>query len=126
MNRKLLTPVLSVICFFISAAITQAQTDYTIYLKSGSFEPQPVGRVAAGSATAAAGSHIFIQFEGAVTEADKDRLADRGIHLLEYIPNLTWVAKLERNLDQKDIADDRIRWFGRISPEQKLSNLITS
>ncbi|PWB70440.1 hypothetical protein C3F09_09005 [candidate division GN15 bacterium] len=118
--------LVTAIVFLFLAAFTQAQTDYTIYFRNGNLLPQSMTRAAAGAASAVGGSHIFIQLQGPLTESEKEQLDSRGIHLLEYVPNFTWVAKVDRNLEQSDIDAGGIRWFSRISPEQKLSRLITS
>ncbi len=104
----------------------QAQSDFTIQLKSGDLRPQPMSRAAVSAAASVSGEHIFIQFDGPLTDSEKDRLNAGGIHLLEYVPNFTWIAKMNRAIKQADIDDGRVRWFGRIAPEQKLSQLITS
>lgn len=112
--------------FLVFAAFVQAQTDYTIQLRTGVLQPQPLSRAAIGAAASVSGKHFLIQFEGPLTDSDKEQLNSRGIHLLEYVPNFTWIAKADRNIEQADVDGGRIRWYGRIAPEQKLSRLITS
>jgi len=120
------TFIVSSTVFLAFAALVQAQTDYRIQLKTGVLQPQPLSRAAISAAASVGGSHIFIQFEGPLTDSDREQLGSRGIHLLEYVLNFTWIAKADRNIEQADVDGGRIRWYGRIAPEQKLSRLITS
>lgn len=109
---------------FLFSAAVRAESDYAVKLKSGILEPQKITQLPARAATIA-GAHVLIQFDNPVSESDRLLMKSQGIELLEYVPNQTWVAKVDRSLTQADLTEHGIRWFDRISPDQKLSRLLT-
>ncbi|MDP1624617.1 MAG: hypothetical protein Q8L64_02490 [bacterium] len=70
-------------------------------------------------------SHILIQFYYIPSERERFLLQERGIQLLDYIPNNAWAASVKGAVDQ--IISDTftefpalIRWAGPIQPADKL------
>ena len=106
------------------ATPSRAEFNYSVNLKSRTFTPARIIDPSTNRA-ALADQHVMIQFEEPLDEADKDRLARDGIELLEYIPNLVFMAKLHRSIDKDLIQDHNIRWIGNIEPSDKLSPDLT-
>jgi len=63
-------------------------------------------------------AHVFLQF---CEPKDKNIAGDLNIKLLNYIPDNTWFASIPREIVKDKIAISRIRWFGPIMPEDKIS-----
>lgn len=99
-----------------------AQEDpFTIHLKSRSFAPAPgvEAPLKQITATRQAGWVGLLQFNELPDEAERAALERAGVHLLEYIPNNTWIARLPADVNQvQSLAG--VRWIGRLLPGDKL------
>ncbi len=115
-----------VACFFVLLATgsSAADLDYAIKLTTGEFKPAPM-RTIPQAASALQGKHILIQFDGPVTDNERERLQDEGVNLLDYVPNFAYTARLTGTVTQALMQDYGIRWFGGIQPGQKISPWIT-
>lgn len=114
----------AMICAALVAASAGASLDYAVKLQTGDMAPQASTDLAA-KATGLTGKYVLIQFNQPVTMADKTRLAAQGITILDYVPNNTWIAKIERSIGQAEVASADVRWMDGIRPEQKISPVIT-
>jgi subtilisin family serine protease len=110
---------------FVVGSVSSADLDFAVKLKTRQFTPSEIKSAPLKSA-ALAGRHILIQFDHPLTDADKERLAADGIHVLQYVPNYAFTARLERTIDQSAVSAHGIRWFDGIRPEDKISPLITT
>lgn len=114
------------LCFQAFLALTLSLTavhaeppDYTVRLATGEFVPSKVNALPT-TATLTAG-HTLIQFQGPLTDIDRDQLAAAGIRLLEYVPNFTYTARCDRTLSESDRSNLGVRWIGSLTPDQKLA-----
>ncbi|MCB2229182.1 S8 family serine peptidase [bacterium] len=119
--RAVLTVAIVVL---VAAASTYAEFDYTLKLRTGEFTPQQ-SRLSKSAAAALEDKHVFIQFDQPLTDSERDRLASRGIVLLDYVPNMAYTARLESAPDQSTLDEFGIRWLDQIKPNQKVSPVIT-
>lgn len=62
----------------------------------------------------------YIQFEKAPKVADIKALERQGIELLEYIPNLTYLASIPVAMSSKNLSDMNIRAIWKIETHDKL------
>ena len=76
-----------------------ADIDYTIKLKTGNFIPDQTD-LSQNKNISFNNKHVLVQFDRPITEADKDNLYNDGIEVLEYIPNFTYTAKINKDIDQ--------------------------
>ena len=98
-----------------------SKRDWTILLKSRSFEPEP--GLEASLATRLrldhpGRTHVLIQFNRVPTAAERKALADRGATLLGYIPNLTWLASIpsDEAMALRILELSPTRWLGSLLP----------
>ena len=120
-NRVLLCSIL--ILFFFPQVY--ADVDYTIKLKTGNFIPAQTD-LSQNKNISFNNKHVLVQFDRPITETDKDNLYNDGIEVLEYIPNFTYTAKINKDIDQRILDQNNIRYIGQIDPEDKISPLITN
>ena len=107
------------------------QPDRKVYFKRGSVDPSIVAN-ALGSqqVTATSRRHMLMQFERLPTPAEKVQLASQGIHLLAYIPNLTYWVAIDQNVKASVSATASIpaavdvRWAWVPDPIYKTSERI--
>ncbi|MBD3404225.1 S8 family serine peptidase [candidate division GN15 bacterium] len=107
----------------LAASPVFADLDYTIKLRTGEFTPAPV-RSAVAAGLVAQDEHVFVQFEEPINENTREALANQGIRLLDYVPNLAFTARLDQIPDQALLDQYGIRWIGPIQPEHKISPII--
>lgn len=69
-------------------------------------------------------AHVLLQLKSPPTPEDRQRLALRGIVLLEPFNNLTWYASVTTSGVGALVQDDGVRWSELIKPEDKLSHLV--
>ena len=97
-----------------------ADIDYTIKLKTGNFIPDQTD-LSQNKNISFNNKHVLVQFDRPITEADKDNLYNDGIEVLEYIPNFTYTAKINKDIDQRTLEQNNIRYIGQIDPSHKIS-----
>ena len=124
LRYSLLIMVLMVAGTFDIARATQtnAPTPYQLLLRSRQFVPQPgVEQAARGAISAATGrQHIFIQLNDIPDSEARRQLAARGIQLLHYLPDHTWLASLNPSLVGSPETVPGMRWVGLISASDKV------
>ncbi len=101
-----------------------AATDYTIKLKTGDIQPDMKAQTPT-LATDLIQQHVFIQFDNPLTDSDRERLQNNGIDLLDYVPDMTYTARVTQQPDQSIFDEYGIKWVGRIMPEHKISPYLT-
>ncbi len=124
MRAHFLLALTIMICAALVAAANGASLDYAVKLQTGDMAPQASTDLAA-KATGLTGKYVLIQFKQPVTQSDKTRLSAEGITILDYVPNNTWIAKIERPIGQSELSNADVRWMDGIRPEQKISPIIT-
>ena len=122
---KSFTLVLTLFFVAVLAAASYADLDYAIKLKTGDLHPDRV-KSTPSLATALRGKHILVQFDKPLTDVDRQGLADKGIVLLDYVPNFAYTARMDHMPDQATFDRYGLRWMGPIQPEQKISPYITN
>lgn len=65
-------------------------------------------------------AYLLIQFDELPGKLEKSELADRGIHLLRYIPNATWLARIDVGLSAADLENAGVAAMGMLSPTSKM------
>jgi hypothetical protein len=108
----------------LAASPTFADLDYAVKLKTRTFIPDAVTSVSVRAASLQ-DKHILVQFTGPITDDDRARLAGDGVEILEYIPDFTYTARLNRSIDQSVLDRYDIRWFDGIQPVDKISPMIS-
>ena len=112
------------IVLMLAASSTFADLDYAVKLKTRTFTPDVVTS-ASVRADSLQDKHILVQFTGPLTDDDRARLTNDGVEILQYIPDFTYTARLNRSIDQSVLDRYNIRWFDGIRPEDKISPMIT-
>lgn len=100
---------------------TGDDSPFTVRLKSGSFVPDPgvESRLAEKSATLPGTWIGLVQLREIPDEALRAELAARGVELLSYLPEKTWIARLQVPPSAvASLAD--VRWVGRLLPQDKI------
>ena len=102
-----------------------AEEPYALLLKSGTFTPAE-GDYAAGlahlSSRAAAGdAHLFVQLREIPSTAEREALAAQGIHLLSYLPQRAWLARVSSALSATQLGRAGVRWIAPLQLEHKVS-----
>lgn len=65
--------------------------------------------------------HVIVQFDRLPDAAQRERLADRGIRLLDYLPERAYFASFSGPVSPEEWPALGITWLGRIYPEDRLS-----
>lgn len=65
--------------------------------------------------------HFLIQFDHPMSDGEKAEIARSGILLIEYIPELCYVAIRTGAPTDLDFSRAGVRWVGKLTSEQKLS-----
>lgn len=98
-----------------------SDSPFTVRLKSGSFVPSPgvEGQLAEKAATLPGTWVGLVQLRDIPDEALRAELAARGVELLSYLPEKTWIARLQVPPSTAlSLAD--VRWVGRLLPQDKI------
>ncbi len=93
------------------------QAAYEIFFHSGTVVP------AAGDyrvESVLPGTHVVLQFETALTLAQRDRLASAGVKLVGYLPERAFAAQLDRPLTAQELTALGVRAALPFAPEYKL------
>jgi subtilisin family serine protease len=115
--------MLAIAAVALFANFAYADSAPSIQLRNGRIEPKALVSVASQSDLL--GQHILLQFDAPVTDADRASLGSRGIELLSYIPDNSWIVRLNQPMIEADRSEFGIRWFGKIQTSQKISPLVS-
>lgn len=102
----------------------EKEKDYQILLKSRQFLP-PENRTTALEELRLEGRarvHLLMQFSQLPTVEEKISLEGLGIKLLNYIPGMSYFASLPVGINPQDSRLSKVRYIGRILPEDKLAS----
>ncbi len=105
-----------------------AAAPYEILVKSGTFTPT-AGDYAAGLSylaqhADAGGAHLLVQLYEIPTVAAREELASRGITLLRYLPQRTWLAQVSSAMTGSALRAAGVRWLGPLELAQKVSERV--
>ena len=122
MKKKalLLLPLL-----LFSFIYVNGQEQYQILLKGGNILPEENVRTFAQQhqikASETYGDHFYqlLQFSELPNEEAHQLIAQKGIHLLEYLPHLTYIAAIPTDLDLEVLIDLKVRTVLPLSKELK-------
>jgi hypothetical protein len=113
-----------IVLLLACASVTMAAADYAVKLQTGDIIPRANSDVAT-TASSLSGKHVLVQFDQPVTQADRDRLSSQGVTILDYVPDHTWIARIDRPLTSSDVSRLGLKWVAGITADQKISPLIT-
>ncbi len=116
-----LTIISLALCLF--AGMANANSAPSIELRNGRISPAQVN--SADGLSALAGKHGLMQFTRPVSHTEREVLASKGIHLLSYVPQNSWVVRFEGQLSDAELSSYGIRWFGAIAENEKISPLVS-
>ena len=108
-------------------ALSQQDSAYRLFLKTGSFIPQKninpdfaqefnrrISRIEGRS-------FAIIQFEHIPTAEERQQLLNAGISLLDYIPNNTYTVSIRGSINDKTLKQAGARSVIELKPEQKMA-----
>lgn len=126
MRQQLYIVAFVLSCYaLVAPPIAHAETanhDFTIRFVGGDFVPAASGDASLPSGT----NHFIVQFDHPLTEGEKTRLAESGLRLLQYIPNLSYFARMDAGRKLLDAEAFGIRWTGVLTVEQKLASPLST
>jgi len=114
---------LIIVILTIPANSLSADDNNQILLKSRHFTPERGITSAAKSKIEAipGKAHVLIQLENKPTIDDINQLESKGIKLLSYIPDKSWVASIPSDKTTEIAALSNVRSISEIMPEDKIS-----
>lgn len=68
----------------------------------------------------AARAYVLLQLKALPSTAAKQKLANRGIRLLHYVPNATWLAEIDLRLTVADLEAAGVHALAALPPAQKM------
>ncbi len=114
----------ALICAWLVLSITFSPsvqaTDYAIHLKSRVIETGSRRLNTSAIAAIQIGKPTLIQFNGPLTDADRSSMESRGITFLEYIPNFTYLVRMNQQLPLAEMQGMGIRWAEELTVADKL------
>ncbi len=101
------------------AAVTAGGSGPMVRLVGSSFDPLDGHHPLAGGGTGL----ILVQFEGPVTRAAKELVVSHGVELLAYVPESTFIARLEGTSRSASelVSLPEVRWVGDYLPAYKIA-----
>ncbi|MCA9755285.1 MAG: S8 family serine peptidase [Candidatus Eisenbacteria bacterium] len=115
--------VLASLSILIPALVSAA--DSSVRLRSRTFVPSPSVAVLEETQAPVAdrGLHFLVQLAPSVG-ADRVALEENGIRLLQYVPDNTWIARLDARAWNQTDARSALRWVGRLEVLDKVPSRI--
>jgi hypothetical protein len=120
--------LLFTLTILLFSQVLQAQPrDYTLHLKSGNFVPKP-GLLFEEAAFQPSylqfdgKYYVVIQFLDHPSEEKRQRLANDGIKLLEYLPNFAWHVEVSANYKNWKSNPYQIRSLFALTADDKTDN----
>lgn len=128
LTRHMLASFTLAMLIGLGAAQAVEAPTYAVQIAGGTFVPEP-GDLADGIAylqdRASAGSgHVLLQLESIPDRSARDQLVAEGIVLLSYLPSHTWMARVNSDVTEADLAARGVRWMAPMSLEHKVSERI--
>ena len=104
-----------------------SQETKTIYFKSGNFTPEktnPTESTFITNELVGDAYYRIIQFAEIPTQAQKETLAKNGITLLDYLPDFTFYAAINKNADLNVLSSYKVVSVLAITTKFKLTRLL--
>lgn len=132
-SRLLLLTVTILTMLLVVFGVTLAQSTDTTYIPlrmaSGTFDPlQTTGSSleipASLNSTAempAQSIYYIVQFDGPITEQDKDNLVEAGAKILTYVPDYAFIVRVDATALTTVQSLENFRWVGEYEPYFRLS-----
>ncbi len=124
-RKTSLIAALSAVLLLPVSALEAADDGQTIRLQSRQISPaEEAGKgsaVTEKAILAGRGSHLLVQLHAIPDAAQREALAKAGIHLLDYVPDMAWFARIERAVDLSKAPMSLVRWAGALEPSDRLS-----
>jgi hypothetical protein len=121
-------PLIAAFLLLSFHCLSQSDSSYRLFLKSGSFIPQKnidsaftqdfnkrVSRITGQS-------FAIIQFDHIPTTAERKQLMNSGISLIDYIPNNAYTVSIKGSVSEKVLRQVKARAIVELRPEQKMSS----
>ncbi|MBX3747852.1 MAG: S8 family serine peptidase [Verrucomicrobiae bacterium] len=119
--------LVALIVLTVLAAVTDTLAAETkaIRLRNETIVTPPQARPLAPQRAEAPASGLFlIQFDRPPSQALRAELADRGAHLLRYIPDDAFIARLHQAPLHELRALPGVRWIGEYRPDHKVAAIL--
>jgi hypothetical protein len=120
-------PLITTLVVLSLSALSQQDSAYHVFLKSGSFIPQRnitpdfTQQFNLKASRVEGRSFAIIQFEHIPTTEERQRLLNAGISLLDYIPNNTYTVSIRGSINDKTLRQAGARSVIELKPEQKMA-----
>ncbi len=104
-----------------------AQTDYSLHLKSGLIPAKELPSLPAQSLSEFQASlfngnyYLLLQFETLPTVEAKEKMIQAGIRLLDYIPNFSFLAQVNKNVSVNQLKAFGVRMAMPLAAQHKLA-----
>src|SRR5215475_1495880 len=111
-------------------ALSQHDSAYRLFLRSGSFIPQKnidssaTDQINRKAFRVNGQSFAIIQFEHIPTDDERQRLLKAGITLINYIPNNAYTASINGTVNSFALQQAKARAIVELTPEQKMPLLL--
>ena len=120
-------PLIITLVVLSLSALSQQDSAYRLFLKSGSFIPQQnitpdfAQKFNRRIVRIEGRSFAIIQFEHIPTTGERQQLLNAGISLLDYIPNNTYTVSIRGSMNDKTLQQAGARSVIELTPEQKMA-----
>lgn len=104
----------------IASFATAVHTDYTLRLRARTETPAPSTQSLDAIAAGGEERHVFAQFHDRLLTSDRAELEARGVRVLRYVPDGTWIVSLAPGAASDGAVRDVLRWVGVIQPTDKM------
>lgn len=126
MQSFLRTLILLTVSMLVGSTL-YAQANYNLYLKSGTLLSHELPTLSSLNETQLQGSHfqgnhyLLLQFDALPTVSEKERMKQAGIQLLDYVPNFSFLAQIDKNLSVNRLREFGVRSALPLAPRMKLA-----
>ncbi|MCA1554196.1 MAG: S8 family serine peptidase, partial [Chloroflexi bacterium] len=105
----------------VDASSPAQQSPYRILLRSRQFTPSAGIESSARARLQSIGTHhVLVQLNEIPSEADKAALDAQGVHLLGYVPERAWFARVDGKVLASLSTLGRVRWLAEIEIADKM------
>jgi hypothetical protein len=120
LRRCLVLPTATIFLLLIGLFHLQAKE---IHLRNELIQPAHKSQAIANAALAATTSSpglLLVQFEGPLSVENRRQLAELGVSLLRYVPDDTFVVRLQGSSAEAVKSLSYVSWVGAYKPEHKI------
>jgi len=117
------------IIFLLSISSLSAPASQDIRLTTHRFdpiigEPQLSFTLLAGMPESGRQGYYIVQLSGPVTASDRYAVENKGVILLDYIPDNAFIARMTHEQSEELLDENSVRWIGRYHPAYKIDPTI--